>query len=85
MDGTPGYFEPGEEKTYDYRGFRALLPFLKEFSVEYPDYAIAASTQEKLLLTHGHHLDPSQTLLGKIEDLAKKIQGFRRNICGDRQ
>jgi UDP-2,3-diacylglucosamine pyrophosphatase LpxH len=31
IDGTPRYFEPEEEKTYDYQGFRALLPFSKEF------------------------------------------------------
>jgi len=137
IDGTPGYFEPQEERIYDYQGFRALMkmlsgikigkivylpgnhdyhilqtlnisereikplqkgkeldpepmirgsfptPFLKgilpsglknKFSVEYPDYTITTSTKEKILLTHGHHLDPSQSLLGKIEDLAKKIQ-----------
>jgi hypothetical protein len=49
IDGTPGYFEPEEEKTYYYQGFRALLPLSREFSVEYPDYAITTATQEKIL------------------------------------
>jgi UDP-2,3-diacylglucosamine pyrophosphatase LpxH len=55
---------------------KGILPsgLKKKFSIEYPDYTITTSGQEKILLTHGHHLDPSQALLGKIEDLAKRIQ-----------
>jgi UDP-2,3-diacylglucosamine pyrophosphatase LpxH len=29
IDGTPGYFEPEEEKTYDYQGFRSLMRKLR--------------------------------------------------------
>ena len=41
------------------------------FTVEYPEHLITTSTGEKIVLTHGHHLDKTQTLYQNIEDAFK--------------
>ena len=43
-----------------------------KFTVEYPEHLVTTSTGEKIVLTHGHHLDKTQTLLQNIEDAFKE-------------
>ena len=41
------------------------------FAVEYPEHLITTATGQKIVLTHGHHLDKTQTLYQHIEDAFK--------------
>lgn len=134
LDGSPGYFEPDDQKDPKYLGMRSFLkkldglpinkivylpgnhdyrflqllnsmdhdqePMEKDiiiepkplfrvsypssflnglfplslqdkFTVEYPEHLITTSTGQKIVLTHGHHLDKTQTLYQNIEDAFK--------------
>ena len=134
LDGTPGHFEPENERDPNYSGMRSFLKkldglpikkvvylpgnhdyrflqllnsmdhdqtpiekgktiepkplfrvrypssFLKglfphslqaKFAVEYPEHLVTTSTGQKIVLTHGHHLDRTQTLYQHIEDAFK--------------
>lgn len=43
-------------------------PLRQRFAVVYPEHLITSPNGDKIVLTHGHHLDKSQTLWQDIED-----------------